>query len=400
MRQKITINDLKRWQANPPEKRFYVSDILSKLKARINADGTIALVARRRRANGKREWKTFGLWPDVGLAEARTMADEFVAGVQVVTKRDEAKALTTWGDVVDSYLEEARYRCKKWSYQHSLLTKYPPQPWKNRPAQAITRLDVRALLLSVGARAPYQANRLQVAIAAAFNQAVNHGLIERNPIRGMKKLFKEKPRKNILRFDQIRTLWETCEGHDYPASKLVQLLLLTGARRSEILSARWDAISEDRWLDVLENKSDRPHKIYLCDLAMEVLDKLTSREMSPFLFPSREFVDRPLITIQIAKNTIQERADIGEWQLRDLRSTFLTHCVEHCGVLPVIAKVCANHSLPGVTDSNYIERAAYYPACKEAWIKYGELVTGIVRGDVGQVVSIREASRAVAAAGL
>lgn len=397
MSQKITLNDLRKWQANPPEKRFYVRDSLSKLQARVNIDGTVSFVARRRRTNGKREWKTFGTWPEVGLADARTMADEFVAGVQVVTKKDEAANLTTWGDVVDGYLEEARLKNKSWKNQEHLLTKYPPRTWKLRPADSITKAEIRALLLSIGAKAPYQANRLHLTISAAFNRAIENDLLEVNPIRTLKKLFKEKARKNLLSFDQIRTLWHVCDEHPYPASKAIQLLLLTGARRGEILSARWDALGEDRWLEIPENKADRPHKIYLCDLAMEVVDSLESRGVSDFLFPGPD-PSKPTGDIKMAKRTIQKQADIGEWQLRDLRATFMSYCIEHCETLPIIAQVCANHELQGVSDQNYIFRLSYYKSCKRAWIAYGRLIAGIVRGRVGHVVSLHEGSRAAAQA--
>ena len=58
----------------------------------------------------------------------------------------------------------------------------------------------------------------------------------------------------------------------------------------------------------------------------------------------------------------------------------------------MVAKVCANHSLPGVTDANYLERAVYYPSCKEAWIAYGKLIEGVVEGRVGKVLPMRSAS--------
>ena len=233
MSQKVTVNDLKKWRANPPEKRTYVADSVSKLQVRRNTDGSLSFCARRRR-NGKREWKTFGNWPAVGLAEARVMADEFAVGVEVVTKRDEAASLVTWGDVVDHFLEEAKLINKSWKNQQHLLTKYPPKTWRLRPADSITKAEVRTLLRQVGARAPYQANRLQLTIASAFNRAIDAELLDRNPIRGMRKLFKERARKNILDFEQICKLWQACDEHDYPASRVVQLLLLTGARRGEI----------------------------------------------------------------------------------------------------------------------------------------------------------------------
>lgn len=385
---KVTINELKSWQANPPGKRTYVTDEVSRdLQIRLNIDGSISFCARRRR-NGKREWKTFGKWPEVGLADARQMARDWVTGVDVETPKEVAFGRATWGDVVESYAEEAKVTNRSWKNQVYLLTHYPPATWKHRPADSISKAELRSLVLRVGKDAPYQANRLKATISAAFNRAIDNELIETNPMQGMRRLFKEKPRKNILDFQQIYRLWEVCDHHHYQASRAIQLLLLTGARRGEILSAKWGDLREDRWLRVEENKAGRPHKIYLSDLAWDIVQSMPTREVSEFMFPNPS-LNAPIKDIKISKKTIARMADIGTWQVRDLRSTFLSHSVEHCGTLPVVAKVCANHEIPGITDSNYIERTAYLPACKEAWIQWGQLVSNIVHGRAGQVVSLQ-----------
>ena len=388
MAQNVTINELKKWRANPPKQRRYVTDSVTKaLQVRLNADGSISFCARRRR-NGKREWKTFGLWPEIGLAEARQMARDWISGADVETPKEAALGQATWGDVVEVYLTEARLTNKTWKEQESNLNRYIPRSWIHRPAASITKSEIRTLAMKIGERTPYQANKVLKTISAAFNRGIEHELIDDNPASRMRRLFKEKPRKNILNFEQLRKLWLTCEQHDSPNAKIIQLLLLTGARRGEILSRRWDDIDHERWLQVIENKADRPHKIFLADPAWEILEGLASRKVSDYLFPSLS-LDVHVKDIKAMKQTVARRADIGSWQIRDLRSTFLSHSVEHCGTLPVVAKVCANHSIPGITDANYIERTAYYPACKEAWIQWGHLVSNIVRGHAGNVLSFR-----------
>ena len=124
---------------------------------------------------------------------------------------------------------------------------------------------------------------------------------------------------------------------------------------------------------------------------MEVVNRLESRGVSPFLFPGRDPY-KSALDIKIAKRTIERKADIGHWQLRDLRATFMSYCIEHCDTMPIIAEVCANHELQGVSNQNYIYRLSYYKACKKAWTDYGRLISAIVHGNVGQVVALREAS--------
>ena len=384
---RITHNDILRWIKSPPEKQTDKRDD-SGLIVRRNVDGSLTFCTRRT-FNGRKIRKTFGRYPDLSLADARRACRHWLGKLEEDMFAERPTFNATWQEVVDAYLVEAKATNKSWQNQRHLLTHYIPKSWQHRPASSILKAEIRNLLLTIGTQTPYQANRLKATISAAYNRAIDSELVETNPVQGMRRLFKEAPRKNVLNFEQIRGLWEACDGHDYPAARAIQLLLLTGARRGELLNARWDDIDPDRWLSVKENKANRPHKIFLSDLAWSLIDGMASREVSEYLFPSPS-LDKPAKDIKMAKRTLARRADIGPWQVRDLRSTFLSHAVEHCGVLPVVAKVCANHEIPGITDANYIERTAYYPACKEAWIKWGQLVSGIVQGHTGQVLSIRQ----------
>ena len=260
---KVTHNDISHWIKNPPDRQTDQRDD-SGLIVRRNIDGSITFCCRKR-IGSRRVRKTFGRFPDLSLAEARKEARAWLSGmVPEAEIGQRSRRRTTWGDVVDAYLVACRAKNKSWKQQeHSLLT-YPPKAWWAMPAEDLSKARVQDVLM--GMKGKYQANRLLAYMKAALNHAVRLELIQVNPIRDMKRPFKEKSRKNVLDFQQLHQLWTVCDGHEYPAAKAIQLLVLTGARRGEILSARWDDITDDRWLSVIANKADRPHKIYLADL--------------------------------------------------------------------------------------------------------------------------------------
>lgn len=389
MRQKITINDLRRWKANPPEKQCYVSDADSCLKVRRNKDGSVAFCVRPRR-KGKRTWKTLGQWPDHGLADARQWAREWKAGVQVSTPKEVLEEIVTWGELAEQYIEGIKGTAKRWDRQEYYLRKYVPKRWHGRPADSITKAEVRALIRSIGERGPYTANRVQKTLAAAFNSGVEAELIDRHPMRGMKRMFKEKARKNIQDFEQLRRIWDACEElADFsPNARAIQLILLTGQRPTEIRTARYDRIKA-RWLGIPDNKPERFHQVYLSDLAWKIIEGLPSRGVSPYLFPGAR-LDRPTTALSNVKYPAEELADVGSWQLRDLRSTLLTQVIAHCGALPIHAKVMANHRIPGITDDNYIERMVYYPKCQEIWQAWGQLIEKVVAGEAAEIVPFHQ----------
>lgn len=377
MQQGITVNTLRSWKADPPASPIYVSDADSPLRVRRNTDGSLSFCARRRRL-GKRERRTLGQWPDVGLAEARKMARQWASGAEITTRAEERAGLVTLGEVFDAYFDEIRLYAKTWKHRQNKIDAYVPREMLQRPAASIGRAEIRSWLLSQVSESGHRANTLHKIFSAAYNRAIDAEKVERNPLAGLRRPFKERARKNILDLDQLRRIWRACAASHLSSCAAFQLLMLTGCRLREILWARWDAINAERWLVIHDNKAQRPHKVFLSDLAWSVVESLPSRDRSPFLFPSRWNPERPVRAIQFHKRIIAAEAEAGSWRTHDLRATFLTHSVAECGTLPVVAKVCANHSLPGVTDANYIERAVYYPACKQAWIAYSELIERIL----------------------
>lgn len=388
---KVTYNDILHWIKHPPEKQTDQLDD-SGLIVRRNLDGSISFCCRKR-VGGRRLRKTLGRYPELSLAEARKEARAWLSGmVPEAEIGEQRRRRTTWGEVVEAYVAASKARAKSWKKIEYMLHRYPPDSWWPMPAEDLTKVRVMDLLMSMNGTT--QPNYLLVFLKAALNHAVQLDMIKVNPIRDLKRPYKEKARKNVLDFQQLRRLWKSCEQVHLLGPKAIQLLMLTGNRPGEIFRRRWDEVSDDRWLAVPTNKADRPHKVFLADLAWDVLQSLPSRGVSPFLFPSPKKLNEPVGSIHGAKMAVAEIAEIGHWQTRDLRATFLSHSVEHCGVLPVVAKVCANHRIEGVTDANYLVRTAYYPACKEAWIAWDRLVSGIISGKTGQVVSLSAASGA------
>jgi integrase len=100
------------------------------------------------------------------------------------------------------------------------------------------------------------------------------------------------------------------------------LLALTGCRRTELLSARWQWIRQDQVPPVLilpreATKQKRPHPVMLSSAAMQVLDQLPSRHQSEWLFPAEE--GGPRTEPKRAWQRIRARAEIPDVRIHDLR---------------------------------------------------------------------------------
>src|SRR5271157_5425688 len=85
----------------------------------------------------------------------------------------------------------------------------------------------------------YRANRVIAVVSKMFSLAVREGMRESNPTRGLERN-REYGRRRYLSADELVRLTKALAEHpDRQTADVVRLLLLTGARRGEVLAARW-----------------------------------------------------------------------------------------------------------------------------------------------------------------
>ena len=109
--------------------------------------------------------------------------------------------------------------------------------WGKLKASAITRADVRAMMLRI--EAPIVANQTLAAASAIFSWAIRQEILTVNPC----KLVERNPtkdRERVLSDAEIKLLWEKLD----PA---LQLILLTGQRPGEVANMQREHIVDGWW---------------------------------------------------------------------------------------------------------------------------------------------------------
>ena len=88
-------------------------------------------------------------------------------------------------------------------------------------------------------RAPYLANRLLALLSKMFALSVLWNMRGNSPVRGVQRN-QEIKRKRYLSGDELARLTTAlAEHHNREVADALRLILLTGARKSEVLSATW-----------------------------------------------------------------------------------------------------------------------------------------------------------------
>lgn len=114
----------------------------------------------------------------------------------------------------------------------------------SRKVADITRRELAELHRKM-IETPAQANRALALLSKMFNLAIQWELRKDNPVTGLQR-YAEQPRERYLNSAELVRLSEALGRHpNTTIANAVRLLLLTGARRSEVLNATWDQFDLD-----------------------------------------------------------------------------------------------------------------------------------------------------------
>ena len=121
--------------------------------------------------------------------------------------------------------------------------------------------------------------------------------------------------------------------------------MLTGCRRSEILTLRWQDIDGDT-LNLVDAKTG-PRRVFLNAPARAMLER-QPRSGSAYVFPSPVDSKRPLSCNLRLWYSVRKEARIEDVRLHDLRHSFASHAVLQGIPLPVLSRLLG-HKQPSMT---------------------------------------------------
>ncbi len=259
------------------------------------------------------------------------------------------------------------------------------------PVLEIRRADVRDLVRALAVEKPIAANRCLATVRRALAWAVSQDKLDANPAAGIEAPAEEVSRDRVLSNTEIAKLWPAFDKLGYPFGPVFQLLLLTGARRSEVGGMTWSEVDGDTWcLPGERTKNGKQHLVPLSTTAWEILDNAPNIDGSDFIFTSNG--KRPVSGWGRAKERLDRIAGVEGWVLHDLRRSLVTKMNEELGIEPHVVEACLNH-LSGSAKAGVAgvyNRALYLPQRKVALESWAQHIAGIVGGAAeSNVVSLR-----------
>lgn len=327
------------------------------LRVRIGTSGTKTFILRKRAA-GKLTNITLGRYgPRFTLAQARKKARALISDLEA-GKAPPAPAKHSGGTagtiraLVPLYLASKKDLRSHAEIERVLNNRVLPV-LGDRFADSVTRGEITAFIDGIADRAPVMARAVHAQLSAFYSWALPRlDRLETNPCRDAGRPDKPKARDRVLTDAELRALWQVAEAEARPWGPGLKLLMLTGARKSEVFDAdrsEFDLKAKEWVIPAERAKNGSPHIVPLSAAAVGVLKAVPIDPKSTKLFPAAGNAERSPGGFSKAQNRFRKGMDerlereAGDyWTLHDIRRTVATG-LQRIGVRFEVTEAILNH---------------------------------------------------------
>ena len=226
--------------------------------------------------------------------------------------------------VSEKYIPHVKIYKRSWMRDEAMINKHMMGLWGNAKLSEITPEDIRAFqgrFVSAGHK-PATVNRHMALVKYMFSLAEKWEVIDKSPARGMPQLPDNACKERYLTPEETSRLLKALKDcQSRVVSDIIELLILTGARKSEAGYARWEDLDCDRALWTIPlSKSGKRRYIPLSNAALNVLSRQRTNG-SAYVFPS-PITGKPMVHFHHTWDSIRKKAGIPDVRIHDLRHNF------------------------------------------------------------------------------
>ena len=349
---------------------------------RVYPSGGKVYIAQARERTGKKLPKrvTVGRHDVLNADEARQRAALILARIRAgeeplpLPLAARANGGPTVTDLAARYLEqhvEVRLKPRTRQSVRGALRNHILPALGRIPVAAVERRHVIDLQQSLSAY-PVAANRALKILSHMYRLGEGWGLAPEgsNPCRSIEK-FPERSRERFLTDAEFARLGQALDeavagGRASPAAvAALRLLMLTGCRRSEVLTLRWTDVDLEAGELRLGDAKTGPRAVQLPPTAVRLLETLPRQTDSPWVFPGRDKDGRYSASgLNHVWQTVRSRAGLDDVRLHDLRHSFASRALALGETLPVIGKLLGHSDIETTARYAHLARDSVHEAAE------------------------------------
>ena len=368
---KLTNTFVSRVKCKDKEKIRYVDSNLTSLVLEVKSNG-VKTFYYKYTSETKTKYKKLDNYPNLSLDEARNLVQ---TELNKLIKPINTSNLTLQQFYKSYYLPFIQTSKCSFKSDNSFFVNHILPNLGNIPLNIITRASITKLhlnLLEANKLAPSSANKLIKYLSYMFNTAMlwEIGEVKSNPTKGIKLFKEDNTVERYLNKKEIQLILNLAQQQSNPLIyPIIQFLLLTGARKSEVLNAKWSDIDlTNNIFTIPTSKSGKIRRIPISNKLKQILQTLPKH--STYLFPSNQNNSKPLQKLDYYWHKIRTKANLEDVRIHDLRHTFASTLVNNGISLYEVQKLLGHSNIAVTQRYAHLANESLFKAVDVA----GELV--------------------------
>ena len=359
-----------------PKKKADFFDVNCKgLMLEVRTSGGKTYYLRYQDARGKTRHLKLADAADVSLTQARTLAAQRRNQIAMGHDPSESKALlkrvpTVSAFIHDSYLPFIKSYKRSWSTDEGLLRNHVEPLWGKRYLDQITKQDVIKLITDQRkTHAPGSCNRLLILLRYVFNLAIKWEVpsVKNNPTKGFPLMEENNKRERYLTQQEAAALYAELKQSENPMLQLIiPMLILTGARKREVLDAKWSDFDLERqsWR-ISISKSGKARHVPLSDGVIALLATVPRLPKCPWAFANPK-TGLPYQSFYCSWNRARTRAGLADVRIHDLRHSFASSLVNGGRSLYEVQRILGHTQIKTTQRYAHLSQDSLIAAANEA----------------------------------
>ncbi|WP_150294608.1 site-specific integrase [Sphingobium estronivorans] len=334
----------------PPDKRKvdYYSDKLSGFILEVRANGGKSFHLRYKDSYGRLRQMRIGPYPDISFEKAKREATKIrsrvVVGENPLEEKQAKRLVPTVQELSVRYLDYVRnYKRSHANDERALRNHILPRFGRMR----LDELEPEAIAAWFRKKveeglSPASVNFLHVVLGYMFKLAAQWKIpgAEVNPLGTIPHFQANNARERYLTAAETERVKAAIEASPNRQLRfIVPLLLLTGARKRELLDAKWEHfdLEQRRWR-IPHSKNGKARHVPLSQAALDVLAKVPRWEGCSFVVPNPQ-TKLPYKDVFYVWNKARIEAGVPDVRLHDLRHTFASNVISNGQSLYVVGQI-------------------------------------------------------------
>ena len=275
---------------------------------------------------------------DITLKQARALADKYrsmiIMGDDPFAAKAALKTVPTLTDFINnSYIPYIKTYKRSWDTDVSLIKNHIKPHFGKLYLDEFTKQHLISFIgRHIKTHAPGSVNRVIILLRYIFNCAIKWEVsgVTKNPTTDIPLLEENNAKERYLTVGEVNALIMALQRSENKMLQyIIPILILTGARKNELLTAKWEDFSIDtRLWRIPMTKSGKARHVPISDGLLLVLQSIPRFDNCPWLVPNPK-TQLPYISFFCSWNTARKSVGLGDVRVHDLRHSFASFLVNN-----------------------------------------------------------------------